>query len=191
MGSSGAGKSTILKSIRRQLPLQAGRLLVNNFDIKDITATSYYQQLSVVDQIGFIFNGTLKDNITLYKDNNPRQLNQILKDVGLEELDLNYKLQNNGSNISGGQRARLLLARALYLDTSLIICDEIFASLDKEIGEAIERQILLVNKTIINVSHIIYDESINLYDKIYLIENNQVKLIDKFQAIKDISLFIN
>lgn len=105
MGSSGAGKSTILKSIRRQLPLQAGRLLVNNFDIKDITATSYYQQLSVVDQIGFIFNGTLKDNITLYKDNNPRQLNQILKDVGLEELDLNYKLQNNGSNISGGQRA--------------------------------------------------------------------------------------
>ncbi len=139
VGTSGAGKSTILKSIRRQLPLKSGMITVNNYDIKDITADSYYRQLSVIDQIGFIFNGSLRDNITLYKDDDMRNLKEILKNVGLDGLDLNYKLKNNGSNISGGQRARLLLARALYLDTSLIICDEIFASLDREIGADIEK----------------------------------------------------
>ena len=174
VGTSGAGKSTILKSIRRQLPLKSGSITVNNYDIKDITADSYYGQLSVIDQIGFIFNGTLKDNITLYKDNDVNHLKQIMKDVGLDNLELDYKLKNNGSNISGGQRARLLLARALYLDTSLIICDEIFASLDRDIGAEIEKKILSVDKTIINVSHIIYDENLKLYDTIYKVENNGV-----------------
>lgn len=190
VGSSGAGKSTILKSIRRQLTLKEGKLFINDIDIDDITANTYYRQLSVVDQIGFIFNGTLKDNITLYKDKDFDYLNQILEEVGLEDLDLNYILKNNGSNISGGQRARLLLARALYLNTSLIVCDEIFASLDKEIGEAIERQILSVNKTIINVSHIIFDDNIHMYDKIYLVDDNQVIIIDNFQEVKDLGLFM-
>ncbi|NLC54353.1 MAG: ABC transporter ATP-binding protein [Erysipelothrix sp.] len=190
VGSSGAGKSTVLKTLRRQLPLHGGSILINNLDLNTITANSYYRQLSVVDQIGFIFNGSLKDNITLYKDDNYTNLNEILKSVGLFDLNLDYKLKNNGSNISGGQRARLLLARALYLDTSLIICDEIFASLDKDVGQAIERQILLINKTIINVSHIIFDENIKLYDKIYLVENNQVRLVDNFQEIKASGLFL-
>lgn len=183
VGTSGAGKSTILKSIRRQLPLKSGTITVNDYDIKDITADSYYGQLSVIDQIGFIFNGSLRDNITLYKDNDTAHLKQILKQVGLDNLDLDYGLKNNGSNISGGQRARLLLARALYLHTSLIICDEIFASLDREIGAEIEKQILSVDKTIINVSHIIYDENLKLYDMIYLVENNGVR------QIKDLNEF--
>lgn len=184
IGSSGSGKSTILKSIRRQLPLKSGRILVNNYDISDITVDSYYRQLSVVDQIGFIFNGSLRDNITLYKINDEKYLNKIIKEVGLNDLELEYILKNNGSNISGGQRARLLLARALYLDTSVIICDEIFANLDREIGEAIEREILLVNKTVINVSHIIFDNNLKLYDIIYLVENNNVKKIDNSHDLK-------
>lgn len=178
VGTSGAGKSTILKSIRRQLPLKSGKIVVNNYDIKDIKADSYYRQLSVIDQIGFIFNGTLKDNITLYKDNDIDHLKEILKQVGLDDLDLDYRLKNNGSNISGGQRARLLLARVLYLNTSLIICDEIFASLDREIGCEIEKQILSLDRTIINVSHIIYDENLKLYDKIYMVKNNGVQRVN-------------
>ena len=190
VGTSGAGKSTILKSIRRQLPLKSGRITVNDYDIKDITAHSYYSQLSVIDQIGFIFNGTLRDNITLYKDNDDDHLKRILNDVGLDNLDLDYKLKNNGSNISGGQRARLLLGRALYLDTSLIICDEIFASLDREIGSEIEKQILSVNRTIINVSHIIYDENLKLYDRIYLVKDNGVQEINDLQEFANIGVYV-
>lgn len=190
VGTSGAGKSTILKSIRRQLPIKSGRITINDYDIKDITAESYYSQLSVIDQIGFIFNGTLKDNITLYKDNDVNHLEEILKEIGLDNLELDYKLKNNGSNISGGQRARLLLARALYLKTSLIICDEIFASLDRKIGSEIEKQILSVDSTIINVSHIIYDENLGLYDTIYLVKDNEVERINDLQEFNELGLFL-
>ena len=164
--------------------------MVNNYDIKDITSDSYYSQLSVIDQIGFIFNGTIQDNITLYKDNDVVYLKQILKEVGLDDLDLDYRLKNNGSNISGGQRARLLLARVLYLDTSLIICDEIFASLDREIGSEIEKQILSLDRTIINVSHIIYDENLELYNNIYIVEDNKVKRINDLQEFNGLGLFL-
>lgn len=190
VGVSGAGKSTILKSIRRQLPLKSGIIRVNGYDIEDIKAHSYYKELSVIDQIGFIFNGSLKDNISLYKDNNLPLLKDILKKVGLEDLDLDHRLKNNGSNISGGQRARLLLGRALYLDTSLIICDEIFANLDRKIGSDIEKQILSLEKTIINVSHIIYDENLKLYDSIYRVKDGGVEKIKDLKEFNDLGLFL-
>ena len=190
LGESGAGKSTILKSLRKQIPLKSGDILVNKHSLKDISAQSYFKQLSVVDQIGFIFNGSLEDNISLYKDENKDKLEDILLEVGLEDLKLDYKLKNNGSNLSGGQRARLLLARALYLDSSLIICDEIFASLDHGIGRSIEEKMLKINKTLINVSHIIYEENIDLYDAIYLVRDNQAFKIQDFQSIRDLGLFL-
>lgn len=190
VGSSGAGKSTILKSIRRQLPLKAGKITINDYNIEDIKADSYYRQLSVIDQIGFIFNGTLRDNITLYKDVDRNHLKEILEKVGLSDFELDYKLKNNGSNISGGQRARLLLARALYLDTSLIICDEIFASLDREIGAKIEKQILSVERTILNVSHIIYQENLKLYDTIYMVGDKGVQKINSLKEFNDLEIFI-
>ena len=190
VGSSGAGKSTILKTLRRQLPLKGGSLLINNHSLNDITVESYFKQLSVVDQIGFIFNASLITNITLGKKENLNNLDNILKAVGLSDVDQNFILKNNGSNLSGGQRARLLLARALYLDTSLIICDEIFASLDKEIGQNIEKMILSVPKTVINVSHIIFDDNLALYDKIYLVENNSVSEIEDLLKFRQLSLFV-
>ncbi len=190
VGSSGAGKSTILKTLRKQLPLKAGSLLINSHSLKEITVESYFKQLSVVDQIGFIFNATLKTNITLGKTDNLDNLENILKAVELDDLKQDFILKNNGSNLSGGQRARLLLARALYLDTSLIICDEIFASLDKEVGQNIEKMILSVSKTVINVSHIIFDDNLALYDKIYLVENNSVRQVDDLQQFRKLSLFI-
>lgn len=183
IGSSGAGKSTILKSLRRQLPIKAGEISVNNNLSTQIIAESYYRQLAVVDQIGFIFNASIKDNITLYRDEDKDNLDKILKKVGLDNLDLSFKLKNNGSNLSGGQRARLLLARALYLDASLIICDEIFASLDYKIGEALEYEILNINKTLINVSHIMYEKNLNLYDKIYLVKDGRVSLVSDYSKI--------
>lgn len=191
VGTSGAGKSTILKSLRRQLSLKEGDILINNKSLNDITADSYFRQLSVVDQIGFIFNGSLKDNISLYRDESEDKLNNILMEVGLEDLKLDYQLKNNGSNLSGGQRARLLLARALYLDSSLIICDEIFASLDKEIGESIEEKMLEIDKTLINVSHIIYENNIDQYDRIYLVGEGKVEEVGNFQEVKDLGLFLS
>ena len=184
IGESGAGKSTILKSIRRQLSLSKGSLKANNIPVYDIYAEDYFKEISVVDQIGFIFNGTVLENITLYKKSNEKEIRDLMMQVGLDDIDLNTHLLNNGSNISGGQRARLLLARALFSNSSLIICDEIFANLDISIGRHIELDILSLETTLINVSHILFKENISLYHSIYLVENGKVTKISEDEALR-------
>ena len=128
-----------------------------------------------MDQIGFIFNGSVKDNLDLYQAMDPIILEKAMHQVGLESLDLNQNLINNGSNLSGGQRARLMLARALCLDSSIILCDEIFANLEYSIAKRIEKDLLEVEKTLINVSHIIFKESLGRYDRIFIVEEGIVQ----------------
>ena len=184
IGESGSGKSTLLKSIRRQLEIMSGTLTSETIEIKNYLAKDYFGEISVVDQVGFIFNGSVLDNITLYSDNDIQKVEKILAEVGLNEIDVKLELKNNGSNISGGQRARLLLARALFKKKSLIVCDEIFANLDAQNAKEIERDILSVNMTLINVSHIVFEDNINLYDKIFLVENRNVRSINSFEALE-------
>ena len=184
IGESGSGKSTLLKSIRRQLEIMSGTLTSETIEIKNYLAKDYFGEISVVDQVGFIFNGSVLDNITLYSDNDIQKVERILAEVGLNEIDVKLELKNNGTNISGGQRARLLLARALFKKKSLIVCDEIFANLDAQNAKEIERDILSVNMTLINVSHIVFEDNINLYDKIFLVENRNVRSINSFEALE-------
>lgn len=185
VGASGAGKSTILKTIRQSIQPKEGQVLLNGFDIYDVVPIDYYSIFSTVDQIGFIFNGTIQENITLFQPLNENKLEESLDAVGLSDLDLDLKLQNNGSNISGGQRARLMLARALNLNSQVILCDEIFASLHQSVAHSIENDILHLDKTIINVSHIIFEDHLALYDKIYIVEDGIVRLSTNIDEVWD------
>ena len=175
VGRSGSGKSTLLKTIRQSLVPKKGFIYLNQNDIQNIDPHDYHRLFSTVDQIGFIFNGSVKDNLDLYQAMDPIILEKAMHQVGLESLDLNQKLINNGSNLSGGQRARLMLARALCLDSSIILCDEIFANLEYSIAKSIEKDLLEVEKTLINVSHIIFKESLGRYDRIFIVEEGKVQ----------------
>ena len=175
VGRSGSGKSTLLKTIRQSLVPKKGFIYLNQNDIQSIDPHDYHRLFSTVDQIGFIFNGSVKDNLDLYQAMDPIILEKAMHQVGLESLDLNQNLINNGSNLSGGQRARLMLARALCLDSSIILCDEIFANLEYSIAKSIEKDLLEVEKTLINVSHIIFKESLGRYDRIFIVEEGKVQ----------------
>ncbi|NTW90353.1 MAG: ABC transporter ATP-binding protein, partial [Erysipelotrichaceae bacterium] len=142
VGHSGAGKSTILKTIRQSIQPKNGKVLLDNINIFEIVPIDYYSLFTSVDQIGFIFNGTLKENLSLYQDLDENILLTSLRRVGLSQLSLDMKLKNNGSNVSGGQRARLMLARAICLNTDVILCDEIFANLEQSIAHDIEKDLL-------------------------------------------------
>ncbi|MCD8575047.1 MAG: ATP-binding cassette domain-containing protein, partial [Erysipelotrichaceae bacterium] len=183
VGRSGAGKSTILKTIRQNIQPKQGSVTLNDHDIFDLIPIDYYSLFTTVDQIGFIFSGTVKENLTLYQDLSDEHCRHALAQVGLAHLNLNDVLVNNGSNVSGGQRARLMLARALCLETSVILCDEIFASLELEIAQSIEKDLLSLPKTIINVSHIIFKETLHLYDKIYIVEEGECLLASSQQEV--------
>lgn len=176
VGHSGAGKSTILKTIRQSITPKQGVVKLDHINIFEIVPIDYYGLFASVDQIGFIFNGTVRENLSLYQNLEESILVKALQRVGLSQLSLDMKLKNNGSNVSGGQRARLMLARAICLNTDVILCDEIFANLEQSIAHDIEKDLLSLNKTIINVSHIIFKDHLEKYDKIFVVENNGVRL---------------
>jgi ATP-binding cassette, subfamily B, bacterial len=185
VGRSGAGKSTILKTIRQNIVPKGGLVSLNHDDIFSMIPIDYYSLFTTVDQIGFIFSGSVKDNLTLYQSISDEKCHQALHQVGLSQLNLDDELVNNGSNVSGGQRARLMLARALCLETSVILCDEIFASLELEIAQSIEKDLLSLPKTIINVSHIIFKEHLELYDKIYVVDEGKLTQVSAHQDVWD------
>ncbi|AMC92579.1 hypothetical protein AOC36_00785 [Erysipelothrix larvae] len=185
VGPSGAGKSTILKTMRQSIKPLIGEVLMNDMGIYEIDAMSYYKNFATVDQVGYIFNGTLKENVTLHQAISDDKIHEALKQVRLDDLDLNMELINNGANLSGGQRARLLSARALCLDCSIIVCDEIFAALDGYVAQEIEHDLLKLDQAIVNVSHIYFEENLDLYDAIYRVDNGQVKRVTDTQTLVD------
>ena len=98
VGPSGAGKSTLLKTILKQVNPLNGDVLIND---SNMNLRSYLSNFSVVDQIGFIFNGSLKDNVSMLAD---VDIDNGLERVGLNYLDKGSILQNDGKSLSGGER---------------------------------------------------------------------------------------
>lgn len=184
IGPSGAGKSTILKTLRQSITPTSGSVKMNGIDINSINILDYYSKFSIVDQVGFLFDGSIVDNVTLYQDVDATKVRLVLDKIGLKDLMENSEVQNDGNNMSGGQRARIMLARALTLNAEIIMCDEIFASLDMDIAKSIEKDMLKFENTILNVSHIMFEEHLELYNKIYIVEDGSVRLASDIDEVK-------
>lgn len=185
LGPSGAGKSTILKTLRQTITAQQGVVRLNGENILEIDYHDYYSMFATIDQIGFIFNGTIQENVTLFQEVDKKRLMNIMNQVGLASLSLDEKILNDGSNLSGGQRARVLLARALILNAEIIVCDEILASLDASVARSIEKDLLNLPTTMLNVSHIYFEENLSKYDRIYIVENQTVRLAASLDEVKE------
>lgn len=185
LGPSGAGKSTILKTLRQTITAQQGVVRLNGENILEIDYHDYYSMFATIDQIGFIFNGTIQENVTLFQEVDKKRLMNIMNQVGLASLSLDEKILNDGSNLSGGQRARVLLARALILNAEIIVCDEILASLDASVARSIEKDLLNLPTTMLNVSHIYFEENLSKYDRIYIVENQTVRLATSLDEVKE------
>lgn len=149
-GDSGVGKSTLLQIIAGQLMPTKGEIWLNEhkISIKDSV---------LISQKSWLFEGTIKENLTLYQDFSENALIKVLKDVRLwDELGedpLNYKIKSTGSNISGGQAQRLAIARGLLRNKRLFLLDEITASLDKRNSHEIRKLIYGLPIMMIEVAH--------------------------------------
>lgn len=172
-GDSGTGKSTLLKLILGLNKPQFGQVKINDVDINSIDLKTYYENIAYIDQSIYLMNGTIKDNITLGTDVSKEHLNKIIDTVKLQEfmkkqeLGLHTVINSNGQSISGGEKQRIALARALIKKVDFIIIDESTSNLDKVTRNAIERTILdLDNVGLIYVSHHTNDSVINEFDEI-------------------------
>lgn len=184
VGPSGGGKSTFLKLLRKYFHPQTGGIYVDGKPLNQITKESYFRHLSNVEQNVFMFDDTLRNNLTLLKDTKEEKLNEAIRRAGLTSFvenlpqGLETVIEDNGRNISGGERSRIAIARALLNESEILILDEAFQSLDYETARAIERTILdLPELTVVNVSHILIPENKNAYDEMLYVDRKRIERI--------------
>lgn len=154
VGESGSGKSTITKLLMGYYDDYDGSIIMNGKDVKTLNFANINKRISVISQESYIFGGTIKDNLLMA---NPKasdeELYQALKFANLasfvdnKQEGLYFKLDERGSNISGGERQRLALARAYLKDSDLYIFDEPTSNIDKESESQIINLIYKLSKT--------------------------------------------
>jgi ATP-binding cassette subfamily B protein len=181
IGESGSGKSTLLKLLQGFYAPTEGRTRIDGVDIQDFELASLRAGVGVVSQEPFVFNGTLRENITMGRpEATLAEVMEAARAAGLDEfihgLPQRYEtvLGERGANLSGGQRQRLAIARALLRKPELLIFDEATSHLDTATERAVQEslQTLLAGKTVVLVAHRL--STIKNADRIYVLRHGRI-----------------
>lgn len=170
-GESGSGKTTLINLLLQLERVNSGHILANGqeYETEDIL-----KNISVVRQDAFLFSDTLRNNISLYENIKDEKIIEILEKLKLNKFTsieaLDMFIENSGTNISGGEKKRIALARALVREKGILILDEPLANLDSDTVNLIEDFILTLNNiTLIVISHIFSEEKIKNFDQVYTV----------------------
>ena len=173
VGPSGCGKSTLVKLIGGLLTGYQGSLTWDNDEYRELNLSSLHKQIAYIDQSAYIFDGSLRYNITLDREATDKEVNAAITHAGLEEFvadnasGLDTVLKHAGNNISGGQKQRIALARQLLGNPQVILADEITSAIDEKDGQKIEQSLLdLDNITLIYISHHLRPEIKKQFDQV-------------------------
>jgi ATP-binding cassette subfamily B protein len=181
VGHTGAGKSTIAKLLARFYDPTSGRIRIDSRDLRDVTQSSLRRQLGIVPQEGFLFAGTVTENIAFGRPGAaPDEVVRAAQTVGAHEfilrLEDGYETQlgERGSRLSLGQRQLVALARALLADPRILILDEATSSVDIGTEQKIERalRLLLAGRTAFIIAHRL--STIRDADLIVVLEHGQI-----------------
>lgn len=181
VGNSGGGKSTIVSLLPRFYDVLSGQITIDGIDIRDISLENLRNQISIVFQDNFLFNGTIRENILLGKtDATEEELAFALKSAYLDEFvaslekGIDTEIGERGMLLSGGQKQRVAIARAFLRNSPILILDEATSALDNK-SEAIVQQAienLMVDKTVLIIAHRL--STIKNVDKIAFIQEGQL-----------------
>lgn len=179
VGTSGCGKTTLLQLLLGYYNNYEGDILYDGNSLKDISFESLYNLVSVMQQNVFLFNSTIKNNITMFKNFDEDKIERATELAGIDQLiknrGYNYDCGVGGDNLSGGEKQRISIARCLLRETPIIILDEATAALDNIKAKEIESLILGMDGfTKIVVTHKLDGEVLRKFDSIVVLKAGEV-----------------
>lgn len=200
VGTSGSGKSTLLKLLFGYYKNYTGTINIDDLELKNIEPDSIYELMCAIEQNVYLFDGTIRDNITLYKNYSEEEISKAVKLAELDKLiaslpnGLDTYVGENGCNLSGGERQRISIARAVIKKTPIILfLDEATSALDIETATSVEKTILsLENSTPIVITHRLNKDILKKYDEIIVM--NQGKVVEQgdfYTLLNNQSFFYN
>lgn len=188
IGKNGSGKSTIIDLLLQMYVPTKGKILLAGDGILNISLEEYRDLFSVVSQDVYLFNDTIRNNICLYKQVDDSLILDACKDSGLTEfiaeVSLDYSVGQNGTMLSGGQKQKIALARALIHDRPIVVFDEATSSTDacseQQINALLHTR--LKDKTVIVITH--KKEILSEMDQIVVLEDGKVNIAGKYVDVK-------
>ncbi|WP_459470467.1 ABC transporter ATP-binding protein [Staphylococcus cohnii] len=188
VGASGSGKSTLFRLLLKYYNDYEGNISFDNINLKNLSIKSLYSILNIVQQDVYIFEGSLKYNIALGEDFTEAEIIHAANLAGLSDLigsnDLNMNLGEGGGLISGGEKQRISIARALIRKTPILLMDEATSSLDQKTTFDIENSILNIKElTTLTITHKLNPELLSRYDKIIFLKNGTVSEIGTYKEL--------
>lgn len=179
VGASGSGKSTLLNLLMASHNGYTGSISYDDTELRAISSESLYEMVSVVQQNVFIFNASIRDNITMFSDFPEEEVDRAISLSGLSSLIAergeDYLCGENGSGLSGGEKQRISIARSLLKRSQVLLVDEATAALDKQTANQVSNAILDLDElTRIVVTHALDEALLKRYDCILTMKNGRI-----------------
>lgn len=192
-GASGAGKSTLINLLSKVNDDYDGEILVDGVSLKEISEKSFNEHAGFIYQDVFLFEDTILENITLFKSYSDEDIASAISGAGLsafiegKENGLQEIIEENGRNISGGERQRISIARAIIRKPDILFADEITSALDETLGRLVEDTILSLPTTVVAISHRFYPGVTDKYDYVLEIVNGKVLQHTMEEYLKEVA----
>ena len=192
VGGSGSGKSTFIKLLMQYYSDYAGNIYCDGMDIRNIPKKVLYSRIAMIHQKVFMFDDTLKNNITMYRNYSDDELSYVIKKAGLEDVvgsnadGIEQNVGENGKNLSGGEQQRIAIARALLRKSDVLILDEATSSLDNEVTVKIENTVLSQkDMTAIVITHKLVESILKKYDGIIVLHKGRIAEYGTFDELME------
>ena len=190
VGASGSGKSTLLNLLTSPGTAYDGSILLDGTELRTIAPESLYETVSLIQQNVFVFNASIRDNITMFRSFPSEELAQAVRRAQLESLLADrgegYLCGENGSGLSGGEKQRISIARSLLKHASVLLADEATAALDAQTAHQVTDDILsLTGVTRIVVTHTLEQAALRQYDGILVLKDGRIAETGSFDELME------